>query len=88
MGLNRRFPSTSKIDEKNEIMAEMEKAGDFSSTLPSASEFDLDRPASQIASTFTDEVNNVGANAQSFVLDDIQQVAVTEVSHDPFVLDA
>ncbi len=50
--------------------------------------FDLDKPESEITATFTDEVNNVGANAQSFSLDEAPQVAVTENSPATFSLDA
>jgi len=56
-------------------------------TSSNESSFDLDKPESQITSTFTDEVNNVGANAQSFSLDEAPQVTVTENSPATFSLD-
>lgn len=46
------------------------------------------KPRSQITSNFTDEVAGVGANAQSFILDDTPEIAPIAKEPEPFVLDA
>lgn len=48
----------------------------------------LEKPASQISSIFSSEVDGNGMNAQSFVLDDESKIAFAEKAPDAFVLDA
>lgn len=76
--------NSQQIERINEIENRISQ-NPISLTNPSSDDFLLERPSSQIASTFTDEVNNVGANAKSFVLDETPQVVAT--APDPFVLD-
>ncbi|MBL4589724.1 MAG: hypothetical protein JKY11_06580, partial [Alphaproteobacteria bacterium] len=65
------------------------EADDVMNSINSDSSFsDLEKPKSEITSTFRDEVNNVGANAQSFALDEAPRVTVIDKAPDPFVLDA
>ena len=49
---------------------------------------DIEKPTSQISSIFTDEVDGIGPNAQSFSLDETPQVALSDKKPEAFTLDA
>lgn len=67
---------------------EQSTADDFLADSKNDFYFSLDKPDPKISAIFTDEVDNIGANAQSFVLDEAPQVAAVTREPEPFVLDA
>ena len=74
--------TVAETERQAEIVSQIENRNDEGA-------FDRlkETPVSGTTKIFTDEVNNVGANAQSFALDDTPQVAVTDTAPDPFILD-
>lgn len=82
-----------KLDNKSEktseaSQTEIQAKNTFLADSSDSFELSTDKPDSVISATFKEEVDGVGANAQSFSLDEAPQVIVTEKAPDPFTLDS